>query len=133
MAFKFSQVIFGSAQNGTKSSRHPTVTVWDGSKSQASARVHLPDPVFSRVINLSGSLGSKWKVSREGVVTGLRALKAAILCRTSSSLGSWAQATVVDLGTIGAAIIASMAFRLAVFLFRRDRTRTKSLIALFET
>src|ERR1700722_11273251 len=117
----------------TKSSRHLTVTVWEGSKSQACVWLHLPDPSFSRVINRSGSLGSKWKVSREGVVTGLRALKAAILCRTSSSLGFWAEATVVALGTIGSTIIASIAIRLAVFLFCRDRTRTKSLIALFET
>jgi hypothetical protein len=102
-------------------------------KSQASAWVHLPDPVFSRVINRSGSLGSKWKVSREGVVTGLRALRAAILCRTSSSLGLWAEATVVALGTNGVTIIASIAIRLAEFLLRRDWARTKSLIALFDT
>jgi hypothetical protein len=106
-----------------------TVTAWPPSSLVGAGQ---SGSGFSRVINRSGSLGSKWKVAGEGDVAGLRALKAAILCRTSSWLGFWAEAVVVALGTIGVTVTASIALRLAEFLLRRDRARTKSLIALFE-
>jgi hypothetical protein len=66
-----------------------------------SAWVHLSGSDFSRVINRSGSFGSKWNSSRGSVATALRALKAAILCRTSSSLGLRTDFPVGDSGRNG--------------------------------
>ena len=49
----------------------------------------------------SGSVGSKWKPLSDGVVAGLRAFSAAILCRTSSSPGPCPECKLTDLGTTG--------------------------------
>jgi hypothetical protein len=84
-----------------------------------SARVHLSGSGFSRVIKRSGSFGSKWKSSREGVVTVLGALKAAILCRTSSSPGFCTDSPPTALGGMGFATSALAAIRLVELLFLR--------------
>jgi hypothetical protein len=102
-------------------------------KAIESVWVHVSGSDFSRVINRSGSLGSKWKSSRGGEVTGLRALRAAILCRVSSSLGFCTDFPSAALEATGVAIVASAAIRLAEFLFLRDRARRKSWSVLIET
>ncbi len=64
-------------------------------------------------------------------MAGLRAFSAAILRRTSSSLGPWLSGTVASLGTIGAGFAPVRETLRAAFRLRRDRFRAKSLTVLF--
>ena len=67
------------------------------------------------------------------MVIGLRALRAAILCRTPSSLDPSTACDVIALGTTAAGIATLREIRRAAFRLRQDRSRTKSLTVLFGT
>jgi len=67
------------------------------------------------------------------VAAGFRAFRAAILCRTASSLGPCPAYKVAGLEMVGSGIATLREIRRPAFLLRRVRSRTKSLTVLLGT
>src|SRR5208283_2664419 len=96
--------------------------------------VHLSDAGFPGVSSRSGWVGSKSNSPIDGVVAGLRALRAAIRRRASSSLAAFRpKITSAPLGLIVLSLASLVAARLAEVRIPRNRNPTKSWSVLIET